>query len=120
MFGLCGDHGDVVGPSNDENCSDKAAHEAFQSTKRSLGVESSKWAGVLPIAESVGIALGVTSNHGDESEDEKHKHEHDLATRKPELCLSDDAHGQGIEETKRWESVRRKRLLAGPPTPEAC
>lgn len=40
----------------------------------------------LPVPEAVGIPLGVSADHGHESEAEDDEDQDDLASGKPELC----------------------------------
>lgn len=89
------DHGDVLGADDTEGCSPERAEEAFKATKRAV-VVGIHWARVAPVAETVRVLLGVSTNHGDESEEVKDQDEQNLATREPELSFTVRLDGEDV------------------------
>lgn len=55
---------------------------------------------MVPVAESVGVMLGIAADHGDEGEGEDDEDQQNLAARKPELGFAISFDCEDIEETK--------------------
>jgi hypothetical protein len=51
----------------------------------------------VPVAESVGIILRVSSAHSHEREREHNGHQEDLSSREPKLCFAVDSDSQNVE-----------------------
>lgn len=60
------------------------------------GVKSTR---VLPVAETIGVTLGVAANHGDKGEEEEHEEENDFATRQPKLGLTITTDSKEVQST---------------------
>lgn len=52
---------------------------------------------ILPVAETICVALGVASDHRDEGEAKQHEDEDDLATGEPEFRLTIGSNGEDID-----------------------
>ena len=89
-FGLAGDHGEVFGAGDAETCTPESSAEAFELAE-GAGASVLLEGVVLPVAEAVGVALGVAAAHCDEGEGEDDQDEDDLG----------------------WESVCSRRKRAG-------
>lgn len=79
VFGLCWDHRDIVGPYDDEDCSNEGSQEAFEPSEHSDRTETRKSSRVTPVVEAVSVALGVASDHCDEGEGKQNENEDNLA-----------------------------------------
>ena len=51
----------------------------------------------VPVTESVGIILRVSSAHSHEREREHNGHQEDLSSREPKLCFAVDSDSQNVE-----------------------
>lgn len=93
VLGLGGYHGDVVGAHDVKGSGSKTAHEALETAKVALGAIRGKGVSSrLPVAEAVGVALGVAADHGHKCESEEQKDEHDFANGQPELGFTENAY----------------------------
>lgn len=105
VLGLAGDHGtsftirspkasgggavaQVFGSHNGEEGGAHGAHEAVEAAHGARVEVLGERARVAPVAEAVGVALGVAADHGHEREGEDDQDEDDLASGEPELGLT--------------------------------
>ena len=61
--------------------------------------------GIIPVAEAVGVVLGVPTNHSDKGEAEDNGDEKDFAAGEPELTLAIPFDGKEVDETGRGSAL---------------
>lgn len=96
---LGGNHGDVFGTDNGEASAPESCAKPFEAAQSTQVSVFEKRARLRPVAEAVGIVLGVASDHGDEGEAEEQEDENHLAAGQPEFGLAVHAHGKNIQTT---------------------
>ena len=55
---------------------------------------------MVPVAEAVGILLGITADHCNKGKREHNEDQDNLAARQPELGFTEDLDGKNVEDTK--------------------
>lgn len=102
------DDRNVFGTDDGEDGRSEAAQESFEASKVTGRDVLAECASVGPVAESVGVALRVTSDHGYEGEEEEHEDQDDFAAGQPELGLSEGADCEHVDEAVwecQWRSI---------------
>lgn len=95
---LSSNHGKVLGTSDTERSRPQSSEETLELAERA-GASVLFECVVLPVAETVGIVLGVAADHGDEGEGEDDEDQDDLTAGQPELGFTKDFDCEDVEET---------------------
>ena len=80
----------------DESSTDDACNETLESTKVALVDVFAHGTWVPPEAESKGIALGISTTHGDQSVEHEHEQENDFADCQPKFSFTEERLWQNI------------------------
>jgi len=99
-LGFGRNHRNILGTDDSEGGGPQCGEEALKPTQVSCCVVFGHWAGVPPVAESVGILFRVATAHGDEREGEQHKDQNDLSSGEPEFGFSVCLDGEDVEKTR--------------------
>jgi hypothetical protein len=104
-LGLGRDHWDVLGAYNSEWSAEEGGEETLETTLVALAEVCSERAGVGKVSKAVGVVLGVTTAHGDESKGKEDENEDELSTREPKLGFTIETDGEDVEKTASMVSI---------------
>ena len=83
-----------------DDCESSAPHspkEALKTSEWTSGYVFGEGTRVLPVTETVRVALGIAADHGDEGEGEEHQKQDDLSKGEPKLAFTVPFDDEGVD-----------------------
>ncbi|KAH3672238.1 hypothetical protein WICPIJ_010090 [Wickerhamomyces pijperi] len=96
LTSFTGNHGQILRPNDGETGLVHSGHEPVKSTSGTTGVQSNHRTRVLPVSEPKGVVLWVTTNHGDESEEDQPGSQDHFTNTQIEFRFTKPFHSQSV------------------------
>ncbi|KAH3682583.1 hypothetical protein WICPIJ_006458 [Wickerhamomyces pijperi] len=106
----------MVMKNNGETSLVQSGHEPMESTHATSGVQSNHWTRIVPVSEPKGVVLWVTTNHGDESEEDQPNGQDNFTNTQIEFRFTKPFHShsvqQSVDEDLKTESNSRGIIVS--------
>ncbi|KAH3678255.1 hypothetical protein WICPIJ_008890, partial [Wickerhamomyces pijperi] len=116
LTSLTGNHGQILRPNDGETGLVHSGHKPMESTSGTSGVQSNHWTWVFPVSEPKGVVLWVTTNHGDESEEDQPNGQDNFTNTQIEFRFTKPFHShsvqQSVDEDLKTESNSRGIIVS--------